>query len=191
MTDAQTNQDTKDVHVTLTAEPLVVQQQSSYISSDLVSKYINPSSDTGFDSILNQNIQSHNLFNIPVFVAAITPSSVTTIPQPPVLIIQTLQQTPDSITTTPNLTTTLLEIPNFASLFGFEQKVSALETKMSEFKQTSQFAEAVSSIPAIIDKYIASKIKDVGDVAIQLQSNKLKEEAQAENEEFLSQIALN
>ncbi|GKF60425.1 hypothetical protein Tco_0177211, partial [Tanacetum coccineum] len=100
-------------------------------------------------------------------VAAITPSSVTTIPQPPIPIIQTLQQTPDSTTTTPNPTMTLP--------LGFEQKVSALETKMSEFKQTSQFAEAVSSIPAIIDKYIASKMKDAVDVAIQLQSNMLKE----------------
>ncbi|GKC62921.1 hypothetical protein Tco_1095519 [Tanacetum coccineum] len=136
MTDAQTNQDTEDVHVTLTAEPPVVQQQSSSVSSDLVSKYINPSPDTGIDSILNQNIQSHNLFNVPVFVAAITPSSVTTIPQPPIPIIQTLQQTPDSTTTTPNPTMTLP--------LGFEQRVSALETKMSESANFINFLEAVS-----------------------------------------------
>ncbi|GKF39652.1 hypothetical protein Tco_0119713, partial [Tanacetum coccineum] len=53
MTDAQNNQETKEVHVTLTTEPPVVQQQSSYVSSDLVSKFINPSPDTGIDSILN------------------------------------------------------------------------------------------------------------------------------------------
>ncbi|GKE26000.1 hypothetical protein Tco_1441384, partial [Tanacetum coccineum] len=134
---AQTNQDTEYVHVTLTAEPPVVQQQSSFVSSDLVSKYINPSPDI-------------------VFVAVVTPSSVTTPPQPPVPIIQTLQQTPDSTTTTPNPTTTLPEIPNFASLFGFEQRM-----------------------------------KDAVNVAIQLQSNKLREEAQAENDEFLNQINSN
>ncbi|GJZ95318.1 hypothetical protein Tco_0667521 [Tanacetum coccineum] len=55
MTDAQANQDTKDTHVTLTTVPPVVQQQSSSISSDLVSKFINPSPDTGIDSILNQD----------------------------------------------------------------------------------------------------------------------------------------
>ncbi|GJV66183.1 retrovirus-related pol polyprotein from transposon TNT 1-94 [Tanacetum coccineum] len=143
MTDAQTNQDTEDVYVTLTAEPPVVQQQSSFVSSDLVSKYINPS----------PNI--------------------------------------DSTKTTPNPTTNLPEIPNFASLFGFEQRVFALETEMSEFKQTSQFSEAVSSILAIVDNYLASKMKDVVDVAIQLQLNKLRAEAQAKNEEFLSQIDLN
>ncbi|GJR14888.1 hypothetical protein Tco_0797540 [Tanacetum coccineum] len=62
---------------------------------------------------------------------------------------------------------------------------------MSEFKQTNQFAKAVSSIPAIVDNYLASKVKDAVDVAIQLQSNKLKEEAQAKNEEFLKQIDSN
>ncbi|GJW39948.1 hypothetical protein Tco_0065793 [Tanacetum coccineum] len=191
MTDAQTNQDTEDVHVTLTAEPPVVQQQSSFVSSDLVSKYINPSSNTGIESILNQNVQSHNLVNVPVSIAAVTPSSVTTIPQPPVSIIQTLQQTPDSTKTTPNPTKTLPKIPNFASLFGFEQRVSALETEMSEFKQTSYFAEVVSLILAIVDNYLASKMKDAVDVAIQLQSNKLRAEAQAKNEEFLSQIDSN
>ncbi|GJU44946.1 hypothetical protein Tco_1202212 [Tanacetum coccineum] len=46
MTDAQINQETEEVHVTLSTELLVVQQQSFFISSDLVSKFINPSPDT-------------------------------------------------------------------------------------------------------------------------------------------------
>ncbi|GKB18699.1 hypothetical protein Tco_0852622 [Tanacetum coccineum] len=117
MTNAQTNQDTEDVHVTLTTEPPVVQQQISSVSSDFVSKYINPSSDIGIDSILNQNVQSHIPVNVPAFVAAVTPSSASTIPQPHVPIIQTLQQTPDSTTTTTIPTTTLPDIPNFASVF--------------------------------------------------------------------------
>ncbi|GKE36052.1 hypothetical protein Tco_1455374 [Tanacetum coccineum] len=56
MTDAQANKDTEDAHVTLIFEPPVVQQQSSSVSSDLMSKFINPSLDTGIDSILNLNI---------------------------------------------------------------------------------------------------------------------------------------
>ncbi|GJZ39425.1 hypothetical protein Tco_0585988 [Tanacetum coccineum] len=189
MTNAQANQETDDAHVTLTAEPLVVQQQSSSVSSDLVSKYINPSPDTGIYSILN--VQSHNLVNVLVFVAAVTPYSDTTTPQPPIPIIQPLQQTPASTTTTTNPTMTLLEIPNFASLFGFDQKVSALETEMSEFKQINQFAEDISSIPGIVDNYLTSKMKYAVDVAVQLQSNKLREEDQAENQEFLNQIDSN
>ncbi|GJW28629.1 hypothetical protein Tco_0045504 [Tanacetum coccineum] len=110
----------------------------------------------------------------------VNPSShLTTTPQ---------QQTTDSTTTTTNPTITLPEIPNFASIFGFEQRVSALETKMPEFNQTSQFAEALSSIPGIVDHYLASKMKEAVDVAVRLQSNKLKEEAEAENQEFLNQV---
>ncbi|GKA47840.1 hypothetical protein Tco_0740798 [Tanacetum coccineum] len=163
MTDAQTNQETEKVHVTLTTEPPVVQQQSSSVSSDLVSKFINPSSDTSIDSILNPNVQSDIPVNVSVSATTETPSFGTIIPQPPILIIQSQQQTHDSTTTITIPTTTLLEIPNFASLFGFERRVSSLET---ELKQTNQFAEALSSILGIVDNYLASKMKDAVNVAI-------------------------
>ncbi|GJT01808.1 hypothetical protein Tco_0822977 [Tanacetum coccineum] len=96
MTDAQTNQETEEAHVTLTTEPPVVQQQSSSVSSDLVAKFINPSPDT-----------------------------------------------------------------------------------------------TLSSIPGIVDKYLSSKVKDTVDVAVQLKSNKLREEAQAENQDFLNSLDSN
>ncbi|GJX66844.1 hypothetical protein Tco_0301187 [Tanacetum coccineum] len=171
MTNAQANQDMDDTHVTLTTVPPVVQQQISYVSLDLVSKFINPFPDT-------------------VSITAETPSSDTTFPPPPIPIIQPLQQTPESITTKTIPTTTLPDIPNFASLFRFKQRVSALETEMSEFKQTNQFAEVVSSILGIVYNYLASKMKEIVDVDVQLQTNKLREEAQAENHEFLNQIDL-
>ncbi|GJT68061.1 hypothetical protein Tco_1019541 [Tanacetum coccineum] len=180
MTDAQTNPETEEAHVTLTTEPPVVQLQSSSASSDLVAKFINPSPDTGIDSILNPNAA--------VFV---TPSSATIIPQTPILIIQPQQQTHDSTTTTTIPTTTVPEIPNFASLFGFERRVSSLESDLSELKQTNQFAEALSSIPGIVDKYLATKVKDTVDVVVQLKSDKLREEAQAENQDFLNSLDSN
>ncbi|GJW89272.1 hypothetical protein Tco_0164612 [Tanacetum coccineum] len=180
MTDAQINQETEEAHVTLTTEPPVVQQQSSSVSSDLVAKFINPSPDTGIDSLLNQNV-----------AVSVTPSSDTTIPQPPIPIIQPQQQTHVSTTTTTISTTTLPEIPNFASLFGFERRVSSLEIELSEFKQTNQFAEALSSIPGIVDNYLTSKMKDEVNVAIQLKSDKLREEAQAENQDFLNSLDSN
>nr|GEU47885.1 copia protein [Tanacetum cinerariifolium] len=168
-----------------------VQQQSSSVSSDLVSNFINTSLDTGIDSILNQNTQSDTLVNVPFSVTSETPSSITTIPQPPILNIQTLQQTPDSTTTTTTTTTNptmnFLEISNISSLFQFDQRVYALEAEMSEFRRTSQFTEFVSLILGIVDTNLASKMKEVVDVAVQLQSKKLKEEAQAENQEFLNQ----
>nr|GEW52536.1 retrovirus-related Pol polyprotein from transposon TNT 1-94 [Tanacetum cinerariifolium] len=69
-----------------------------------------------------------------------------------------------------------------------DQRVSTLETKVSEFNQISQFAKAVSSIPGIIDNYLASKFKEEVNVAIRLQSNKLRKEAEAENQEFFDQV---
>nr|GEV26730.1 reverse transcriptase domain-containing protein [Tanacetum cinerariifolium] len=64
--------------------------------------------------------------------------------------------------------------------------VSALETKVFEFNQTSQFAEVVSLISGIVDNYLASKLKEEMNVAVRLQANKLKEEAEAENQEFIN-----
>ncbi|GJZ02713.1 hypothetical protein Tco_0520674 [Tanacetum coccineum] len=38
---------------------------------------------------------------------------------------------------------------------------------MSEFKQTNQFADAISSISEIVDNYLASKMKEAVDVTIE------------------------
>ncbi|GKF57193.1 hypothetical protein Tco_0170730, partial [Tanacetum coccineum] len=144
MTDAQTNQEKEEVHVTLTTEPLVVQQQSSSVSSDLVTKFINPTPDT--------------------------------VHQSPIPITQPQQQTHDSPTTTPIPTTTLPKIPNFASLFSFEQRVSSLETELFILKQSNLFVEAISAISGIVNSYLASKMKDALDVDVRLKSDNLREE---------------
>nr|GEU31540.1 integrase, catalytic region, zinc finger, CCHC-type, peptidase aspartic, catalytic [Tanacetum cinerariifolium] len=75
------------------------------------------------------------------------------------------QQTPTIPTSTYiNPTVTLPKIPNFAFVFKFDQRVSALETEMFELKQTNQFVKALSSIPVIIDQYLASKMKEAVNV---------------------------
>nr|GEX64603.1 hypothetical protein [Tanacetum cinerariifolium] len=139
-----------------------VQHQSSSVSSDLVSKLINTSSDTSIDSILSPNIQSETLVNVPVSAVAESPSSDTTISQPLIPIIQPIQQTPESTTTITISTTTLPDIPNFTFLFQL--------------------------INGIVDNYLASKMKEAVEVAVQLYTNKLREEAQAENQEFLNHV---
>nr|GEX84889.1 hypothetical protein [Tanacetum cinerariifolium] len=70
----------------------------------------------------------------------------------------------------------------------FNQRVSTLEAKVSEFNQTSQFTEDVSSILGIVDNYLASKHKEEVNVAVRLQLNKLKEEVEAENQEFFDRL---
>nr|GEY94821.1 hypothetical protein [Tanacetum cinerariifolium] len=170
-------QEEEDTHVTLTTihDKTEGPLQSSSISYDFTSKLPNlddPSSD--INSLMNTS-------TIPPPPPPVNPSShPTTIPQ---------QQTPDSITTTTTYPTmTLPEIKNFMSLFYFDQRVSALETKVSEFNQTSQFAEAIPLILSIVDNYLASKLKEEVNVAVRVQSNKLKEEAKAENQEFINQV---
>ncbi|GJS38328.1 hypothetical protein Tco_0563371 [Tanacetum coccineum] len=69
--------------------------------------------------------------------------------------------------------------------------VSSLGIELSELKQTNQFAKVVSSILGIVDKYLASNVKDTVDVAVQLKSNKLRDEAQAENQDFLNSLDSN
>ncbi|GJT88475.1 hypothetical protein Tco_1070192 [Tanacetum coccineum] len=113
MTKADTTEDMKDAHVTLTAATPVVQQQSSSMS-DLVSK---------------------------------------------------LSSTMDEVT--------------------------ALEFDLSKLKQSNPFTEAISFIPGIVNEYLSSKMNEAVDVAIQLKSNKLREEAQAENQAFLNSLDSN
>ncbi|GKA71627.1 hypothetical protein Tco_0777766 [Tanacetum coccineum] len=66
--------------------------------------------------------------------------------------------------TSTNPIVTLPKIPNFASVFKFDQWVSTLESEMYELRQTNLFAEAVSSISGIVDTYLASKMKEAVDV---------------------------
>nr|GEV24773.1 hypothetical protein [Tanacetum cinerariifolium] len=152
--------------------------QSSSISSNFTRKILNLN-----DSSLNINCLM-STSTVPPLPPPVYPSlHPTKIPQ---------QQTPDSTTTTTTyLATTLPEIPNFASLFQFDQRVFAFETKVLEFNQTSQFAEAISLIQGIVDNYLASKLKEEVNVEVRLQINKLKVEAELENQEFINKLDSN
>ncbi|GJV37728.1 hypothetical protein Tco_1410205 [Tanacetum coccineum] len=98
-----------------------------------------------------------------------------------------MQQTPFPIPTTAP-STSLKDLPNFGSLFGFDHRLKTLEIDFSEFKHTNQFAEVVSSIPGIVDAYLANKMNEVIKTAVELQSNRLRDEAQAKNEDFLNKL---
>nr|GEU59781.1 hypothetical protein [Tanacetum cinerariifolium] len=54
--------------------------------------------------------------------------------------------------------------------------------------QTNQFSEAISLILGIIDKYLDHRMNEAMKVAVQLQSDRLRDEAQAENEDFLNKL---
>nr|GFC88252.1 hypothetical protein [Tanacetum cinerariifolium] len=66
-----------------------------------------------------------------------------------------------------------------------------LKENFSEFTQTNQFARAVSSIPEIVHRYMDQRMNEAVKVVIQLQSDRLRDEAQKENDEFLKTIDKN
>ncbi|GJZ76156.1 hypothetical protein Tco_0640621 [Tanacetum coccineum] len=139
-----------------------------------ISNMLNPNPDTGIDSILNLNTESTSLVDVPVTTnVEMPPSSVTTLPPPPITLIQPLQQTP-VFTPTIVSSTSLQNLPTFGSLFKFEDRVKALEDDFLEFKQTNLFAEAVSSIPGIVDTYLANKMNEAVKAAVQLYKSKYK-----------------
>ncbi|GJZ90544.1 hypothetical protein Tco_0662471 [Tanacetum coccineum] len=141
MTDAplpnvQGTQVTEDTHVIITA-PINPkgQQQSSSVSSGFVSNMLNPSPDTCIDTIFTPNTEANSLVDVLVTTIAEPPllSATTLLPTP---LITHLQQTPvPSPATIPS--SSLQDLPNFVSLFGFNHRLKTLETDLSEFKQTN------------------------------------------------------
>ncbi|GJX40585.1 hypothetical protein Tco_0255575 [Tanacetum coccineum] len=154
----------RDVNVNLKGRDTEMtngQQQSSSMSSGFVSNMLNPTPDTGIDSIFNLNTESTSLVDVLVTTIAELPLlSATILPPPPTPLITHLQQTPvPTPATIPS--SSLQDLPNFSSLFGFDHRLKTLETDFSKFKQTNQFVAAVSLIP---------------------------DEDQAENEDFINKL---
>ncbi|GKC55986.1 hypothetical protein Tco_1083584 [Tanacetum coccineum] len=188
-TNVQPTQVTEDTHVIITAPVNPEgQQQSSFVSSGFVSNMLNPSPDTGIDSIFNLNTESTYLVFVPVTAIAEPPLlSIITTPPPPTPLNMHLQQTlvPTPVTVP---SSSLQDLLNFGSLFGFDRRLKTLENNFLEFNQTNQFTVVVSSIPGIVDAYLANKMHEVVKTAVQLQSKRLKDEAQAENADFINKL---
>nr|GEW19533.1 hypothetical protein [Tanacetum cinerariifolium] len=119
----------------------------------------------------------------PTSVAPLSMSAPTITPS---TIATATQQAPTLPTIAPS--TPLQDLPNFGSLFGFDHRLKTLEANFSEFMQMNQFARAVSAIPEIVQRYMDQLMNEAVQVAIQIQSNHLCDEAQVDNDEFLKTI---
>nr|GFA66256.1 hypothetical protein [Tanacetum cinerariifolium] len=124
------------------------------------------------------NINLGRVAHLPMSAPTLTPSIIAT--------ITTTQQAPIPPTTAP--ITLLQDLPNFSSMFGFDHRLKTLEANFSEFTQMNQFVGAVSSIPGIVHRYMDQRMNEAVKVAVQLQSDRLCDEAQKENDEFLKTI---
>nr|GEW67445.1 hypothetical protein [Tanacetum cinerariifolium] len=95
-----------------------------------------------------------------------------------------LNPSPDTVPTPATVPrSSLQDLPNFGSLFGFNHRLKALEDDFLEFKQTNQFVEAVSSIPGIVDTFLANKMNEA--IKTVVQKNLYKELVDAYESEKL------
>ncbi|GJZ99432.1 hypothetical protein Tco_0671983 [Tanacetum coccineum] len=185
-----------ETHVTLTiTQNTKGSMQSSSVSSDFASKFINldnvPLADNEVASMMNVKVHREESSTLApplltVHVTAIPETSTvatTTVP----LIIQPFSSIPQMKTPTPVPTTepTTSSIPallDFASIFGFDQRVSALEQELSQVKQVDNSAQILAQIPAIVDEHLSTRIGFATQTALQSYTTEFEKKAQAEKE---------
>ncbi|GJZ33618.1 hypothetical protein Tco_0579054 [Tanacetum coccineum] len=182
----------RDVNVNLEGRDTVMTDapipnvQGTQVTEDTLVIITAPVNHEGIDTIFTPNTEATSLVDVPITTIAEPPLfSATTLPPTP--LITHLQQTPVPTPATV-LRSLLHDLLNFGSLFGFDHRLKTLETDFSQFKQTNQFAEAVSSILDIVDANLANKMHESVKTFVQLQSKRLKDEAQAKNAEFLNKL---
>nr|GEV51391.1 hypothetical protein [Tanacetum cinerariifolium] len=184
MIDVHTTQVLKDTHVTLTPVNPNGQQQSSSVSSQFVTSMFNPSPDACIDSLF----ESTPRVDVPVTTTVVPLLVITpTLPPPSIPIMSQVQQAP-ALTPTTAPSTSLQDLLDLTSLFGFDHRLKNLEANFFKFVRTNQFARVVSSILGTVDRYIDHRMNEAVKVAVQLQSDRLREEAQAKNKYFLNNL---
>ncbi|GKE07001.1 hypothetical protein Tco_1399019 [Tanacetum coccineum] len=88
----------------------------------------------------------------------------------------------------PRTTTSFPSLLDFSSVFKFNDRVTNLEKDLSEIKQVDQYAQALSSIPTIVDRYIDNKLREAIQKAILAHNLDCREEAQAEKRDYIELI---
>nr|GFB83834.1 hypothetical protein [Tanacetum cinerariifolium] len=116
------------------------------------------------------SLQSQTPIMTPSTIATITTSGEAPIPPPtiPSIILENL--------------------PMFNLAFRFEERLRSLETSFSEYRQTNQFADAVSAIPGIVQQFMTQQMTEAVREAVQIQTDRLQDSLQRENDEFLRNI---
>nr|GFB76074.1 hypothetical protein [Tanacetum cinerariifolium] len=179
----QANLEVEDTHVTLTLINPDGQQESSSVSSQFVTSMLNLTLNVSIESIFETTLRVD--VQTPTFVA---PLLITT-PTMTSSTIATTSQAPILPTTVPS--DIIQNLPNFGSLFCFDDRLRSLEANFFVFRKTNQFPGSVSSILEIVNHYMDQRMTEVVKVAVQIQSDRLRDEAQRENVEFLRTVDKN
>nr|GFC29725.1 hypothetical protein [Tanacetum cinerariifolium] len=151
-------------------------QESSSVSSQFVTSMLNPTSDAGMESIFAT--ASSPVAPLQTSTPIMTPSTIAT--------ITTISHAPIPPTTIPSKV--LQNLPTFDSVFRFDDRLKSLEANFSKYIQTNPFAEDVSNILGIVHQYMNQQMNEAVRVAVQIQTDRLRDSYQRENDEFLQTI---
>ncbi|GJR81708.1 hypothetical protein Tco_0152493 [Tanacetum coccineum] len=162
-------------------------KQSSSVSFDFTSKLLNLDNPSPVDIEIASLMDTTAQHATTILEIA---SSFTTIVPPPLPFFNPLQQEV-KLTLTPTAsktTTSLPTLPNLASVFKFNERVFNLEKDVSEIKQVYQYAQALSSIPAIVDHYMDNKLGEAINKAILAHNLDCRQEAQDEKNAYIELV---
>ncbi|GJS59651.1 hypothetical protein Tco_0654435 [Tanacetum coccineum] len=161
------------VHDTHKTEVLL---QSLSVSSDFANKFLN------LDNVLPTDTDVVSMMNVKVFHEE--PSTQTS----PLLNIPVMSApTPTLAPKTATTTTSILAHPDFSSLFGFDQRVSALERELSQLKQADYSAHLLEMIKSYTTEF-EKKAKDERKRYIDLVEKSVKDIIKDEVKNQLPQI---
>nr|GFB00148.1 hypothetical protein [Tanacetum cinerariifolium] len=139
----------EDIHVTLTLVKPNGQQESSSVSSQFVTSMLNLTIDVGMESIFETT--SRTDVQTPTFVAPL-PMTIPTMASSTIATTIITSQAP--ILPIPIPSEVLQNLPNFTSVFCFDDKLRSLEENFFKFRQTNQFAGA-----KIIKEQVKEQVK--------------------------------
>ncbi|GJR45477.1 hypothetical protein Tco_1313580 [Tanacetum coccineum] len=174
-----------DEHVTLTStQKSDGSKQSSSVSSDFASKFLNldnvPPADNEVASLMN--VKTHQEDSSTQATSFLTP--ISPIPQ---------QTTPTPTPTTEPTTSSIPTLLDFSFLFGFNQRVSALEMEISQFKQVDHSAQLLTIIKqkilAIVDDLLSTIIGFAIQMALQSYTAEFEKKAHEEKDRYITVIA--
>nr|GFC13969.1 hypothetical protein [Tanacetum cinerariifolium] len=149
--------------------------QSSSVSS-FVTSMLKPISDAGVESIFTTT--SSPIVSLQTPTPIMTPSTIAT--------ITTSSDAPIPPTT---ISSIILEnLPTFNSAFRFDERLRSLETTFFEYRQTNPFVDVVSAIPGIVHQYMTQLMTKAVREAVQIQTDRLQDLLQRENDEFIRNI---
>nr|GEV09681.1 hypothetical protein [Tanacetum cinerariifolium] len=148
---------------------------------------------------LSQDIEDSHVTLTPVHLDGM--ESIFTTASSPVAPLQTSSpiMTPSTIATITSISHALIppttipseviqNLPTFDSVFRFDERLKSLEASFFEYRQTTPFAEAVSNISGIVHQCMNLQMNEVVRVAVQIQTDRLCDSYQIENNEFLRTI---